>query len=71
MKAALAQGVVAIGVQAGQTKFQQYAGGILTDCPGTRPDHGASIVGWNREGETDYYILRNMWGPRWGEQGYA
>ena len=40
---------------------------------GDRPDHGVSIIGWGIDEVTgfEYYILRNMWGPRWGEEGYA
>jgi len=50
-----------------------YAGGIMQNCDSSRPDHGASVVGWGHDDASglDYYILRNMWGLRWGEDGYA
>jgi len=48
--------------------FQQYQSGILdsTEC-GTKLDHAVAAVGYGSEGGKDYYIVRNSWGPSWGE----
>ncbi len=62
--------------------FQAYSSGVYNDtattCPGTpcaytTTNHGVALVGWNDNGDPDtqgYWILRNSWGPSWGENGY-
>jgi hypothetical protein len=37
----------------------------------SRGDHCAAIVGYYREGDKMYFILRNSWGQDWGDGGYA
>ena len=56
--------------------FQFYSSGIL-DLPSCTPlksvrDTGALgvvVVGYGTEDGKDYWILKNSWGPRWGEEG--
>lgn len=60
-------GPVAVSVAAGQ--FYLYGGGIFTGCTGTTGtivDHAVQAVGYSQ----DYWLIRNSWGPRWGEGGY-
>jgi len=33
-------------------------------------DHVVSIVGWGKQGNTEYWIGRNSWGEYWGERGF-
>eukprot|EP00487_Bulimina_marginata_P005749 TRINITY_DN2418_c0_g1_i1.p1 TRINITY_DN2418_c0_g1~~TRINITY_DN2418_c0_g1_i1.p1 ORF type:complete len:160 (+),score=18.78 TRINITY_DN2418_c0_g1_i1:149-628(+) len=40
MEAAVAEGPVSIAIEADQTAFQHYSGGVLTGTCGTRLDHG-------------------------------
>lgn len=40
------------------------------DC-GTSIDHDVALTGYNYDGSTPYYILRNSWGTTWGMAGYA
>merc|ERR1711871_599674 len=66
-KAALAKGPVSIAIEADQTGFQHYQGGILDATCGTKLDHGVLAVGYT----DDYWIVKNSWGTVWGEQGYV
>jgi C1A family cysteine protease len=71
LKAAIAQGPVAVTIEADQTVFQMYQSGILdSDKCGTQLDHAVAAVGYGTEGGEDFYIVRNSWGASWGEQGY-
>lgn len=43
----------------------------MQNCAGNRLDHGIVAVGWGVADGQEYYLVRNSWGTRWGEQGYA
>lgn len=56
--------------------FRGYASGVYTSptC-GNRPEdvnHAVLAVGYGRDSATgkDYWIVKNSWGPTWGDQGY-
>ena len=62
-------GPVSIGVNALQWQF--YRGGILTKCGVvTHVNHAATIVGYNYDAPIPYWVLKNSWGPAWGERGF-
>jgi C1A family cysteine protease len=68
LKAAIAQGPVAVTIEADTMTFQMYTSGILdsTKC-GTNLDHAVAAVGYGTENGVEYYIVRNSWGANWGE----
>jgi inhibitor of cysteine peptidase len=67
-----AYGPVTAGVCAGRA-FSNYTGGVFStdESCGGWTNHQIILVGWKDTGPTQgYWILRNSWGPRWGESGY-
>lgn len=53
------------------SSWQLYGGGIFKGCSrkffgNNVLDHGVQLVGYT----ADYWIVRNSWGPSWGEKGY-
>lgn len=69
---ALNKGAVSIGIDA--SDFSTYGGGIVdqTSKCGHDRDHAMTIVGYgyDTKEKENYYIVRNSWGPGWGESGY-
>ncbi len=61
-------GPVSIGVDG--TSFQSYTGGILTNCILQQLDHAVLLVGFDDTYNPPYWIIKNSWGPSWGEAGY-
>lgn len=65
-------GPLAITINA--SYLQYYNGGIINIpyeyCP-YAPNHGVNLVGYGKtETGQKYWIVRNTWGPYWGEGGY-
>jgi C1A family cysteine protease len=71
LKAAIAKAPTSVTIEADQTVFQMYTGGVLDSkkC-GTKLDHAVAAVGYGTEGGQEYYIVRNSWSASWGDAGY-
>jgi len=61
---------VSVSVEADQSVWQLYKGGVVTGSCGTNLDHAVNIVGYNTTANPQYWIVRNSWGTWWGESGY-
>lgn len=71
LKEAVSRGPVSIAIEADTKTFQLYTGGVLTSSAcGTNLDHGVLIVGYGAESGTEYWLVKNSWGPSWGDNGY-
>jgi C1A family cysteine protease len=61
-----------------QSTFQTYSGGVYTPATGACSNtinHAMLAVGYVLEiqpgGQPGYWIVKNSWGPYWGESGYV
>ena len=67
---AIVQQPVSVAVEADQSVFQFYSGGVMDSSCGTQLDHGVLAVGYGTTGGKDYYKVKNSWGADWGMKGY-
>eukprot|EP00727_Mastigamoeba_balamuthi_P009212 m51a1_g4913 putative gut cathepsin l-like cysteine protease (797) ;mRNA; f:201363-207328 len=64
-----------LGISLNAGYLQGYQGGIVrhgADCRLTEDgqdsaDHSVTLVGWGVDKGIKYWLIKNSWGPRWGE----
>ena len=51
--------------------FKYYKKGIFNHSNKLKVNHAVILAGWDDTlGESGCWILKNSWGPRWGENGF-
>jgi cathepsin L len=71
MHAIANMGPTAISVDA--STWSTYEGGVYDGCNQKSPtiDHSVVVVGYGEDPQHGpYWLVRNSWGPTWGEKGY-
>merc|ERR1712072_1109397 len=68
LQSALNSNPVSVAVEADQSAFQSYSGGIVSSGCGTNLDHGVLAVGY--DSSAGYFKVKNSWGSSWGDNGY-
>lgn len=61
-------GPLSIAVDASTWQF--YFGGVMSLCFSQQLNHGVLLVGYDDTANPPYWIVKNSWGPTWGEEGY-
>lgn len=68
---AVTQQPVSVAIDGGGYDFQLYSGGVFSGTCGTDLDHAITAVGYGTMTDgTKYWLMKNSWGPSWGENGY-
>ncbi|XP_039131864.1 zingipain-2-like [Dioscorea cayenensis subsp. rotundata] len=62
---------VSVAIEAYGQQFQFYTSGIFDGYCGTNIDHAVTVIGYGSENGIDYWLIKNSWGQRWGENGYV
>ena len=75
LMAALSMQPISVAIQANQFVFQFYKEGVLSDdsCgKSAQLDHGVLAVGYGNDNESGepFFMIKNSWGDKWGENGY-
>merc|ERR1719333_1969351 len=63
LMSAINQQPISVAVEADQSAFQRYSGGIVTSGCGTNLDHGVLAAGYHSS--QGYYLVKNSWGASW------
>ena len=59
-----------LGISVAANNFMFYSSGIFDQCNDADVNHAVVMEGYGEENGKKYWIVRNSWGPSWGERGY-
>jgi len=68
LTSAIQQAPISVAIEADQSVFQLYSGGVITSGCGSSLDHGVLAVGVNSDGSIK---VKNSWGSSWGANGFV
>merc|ERR1712193_194278 len=68
LTSALQNSPVSVAIEADQSAFQMYSGGVIKSGCGSNLDHGVLAVGINSDGSIK---VKNSWGASWGVKGFV
>ncbi|CDW82961.1 cysteine protease [Stylonychia lemnae] len=72
IKEQVLKGPITVGMDASSPYFRQYSSGIITTTKcGTSLNHAVIIIGYGLDKGLEYWIIKNQYGTRWGERGFA
>ncbi|XP_007239312.3 procathepsin L [Astyanax mexicanus] len=66
-------GPISVSVDSSRRSFRLYKSGVYNDrrCSNHRMNHAVLLIGYGRAGGSRrYWLVKNSWGTRWGENGY-
>merc|ERR1711976_450186 len=71
-KAVASVGPISVAIDAHTTKFRFYKSGVYVDtqCSSVKLDHGVLAVGFGKEDDMSYWLVKNSWGTSYGNMGY-
>ncbi|KAM5128992.1 cathepsin S [Mantella aurantiaca] len=65
-------GPVSVAIDARHPSFYLYKSGVYDDASCTQEvNHGVLAVGYGNLGGKDFWLIKNSWGERYGDQGYV
>jgi len=64
------KGPIAVSIDA--THLHHYKKGVLQKPCHKKPSHAVTVVGYGKDHQgLDYWLVKNSWGEKFGEQGYV
>nr|XP_023884001.1 zingipain-2-like [Quercus suber] len=68
---AVANQPISIAIDGSGRNFHFYKSGVFMEECGTRLTHAVTAIGYGTSADgTKYWLMKNSWGTRWGENGY-
>ncbi|XP_064455231.1 procathepsin L-like [Ornithodoros turicata] len=66
-------GPVSVGIDASDFRFFFYGSGIYDNpnCGSVNLTHAVVVVGYGTEDGKDYWLIKNSWSERWGQNGFG